>query len=144
MQMKSTGWRGRKGKKYECLQSTRAFYNSAVQSIIHYKHESCHFYCYIQYQEMSRDGMCIKTSDFSQPKAMKNISLFDVSSCGSPGAEPEEVGQPHWPGSHNQCTVPACASPHNPVTPGAENGSKKKSNSLICGVQAVTFSLPKS
>lgn len=44
---------------------------------------------------MLGEGTRIETSDLPQPKAMKNIWLFDVSGCGSPGAEPEEVGQPH-------------------------------------------------
>lgn len=61
---------------------------------------------------------------FPQPKAMKHIWLFDVSGCGSPRAEPEEVGQPHWPGSHNQHAILECVSPHNSVPQEAENGKQ--------------------
>lgn len=56
VQIKSPGWRGRMGGKYECLQSTRTFYNSVVESIIHYKHESCNFHCYIKFYCNSLPG----------------------------------------------------------------------------------------
>lgn len=70
---------------------------------------------------------------FPQQKAMKHIWLFDMSGSGSTGAEPEEVGQPHWPGSHNQHALLECASPHNSVPGEAENGKQtaKKAYSFI-------------
>lgn len=70
---------------------------------------------------------------FPQQKAMKHIWLFDMSGSGSTGAEPEEVGQPHWPGSHNQDALLECGSPHNSVPGEAENGKQttKKSYSFI-------------
>lgn len=37
-----------------------------------------------------------------------SIWWVDVTGCGSPWSRTEEVGHPHWPGSHNQHALCVC------------------------------------